>query len=224
MAQEEAAGAEMQGMKQSGSIQLFQYWNRLRNGRPAPKRTEIEPSDIKTLLADTFILEKDARGEAVFRLAGTRLCAIYGRELKGFSFTSLWKEKDQRLMARLGWSAFESKSVVVANFEGLTRTRRSTTFELLILPLDFGADQARSLGILTAAERPFWLGVDPIVEARIESVRVVDADREPVFLKNRPSIPVPNLVPGDGNLTDSAIAAGSGRRIRHLVVLDGGRN
>ncbi len=224
MAQDEAAGAGMQGMKQSGSIQLFQYWNRLRNGRPAPKRTEIEPSDIKTLLADTFILEKDARGEAVFRLAGTRLCAIYGRELKGFSFTSLWKEKDQRLMARLAWSAFESKSVVVANFEGLTRTRRSTTFELLILPLDFGADQARSMGILTAAERPFWLGVDPIVEARIESVRVVDADREPVFLKNRPAIPVPNLVPSDGNLTDGAVSAGSGRRIRHLVVLDGGRN
>lgn len=224
MAQDEAAGAGMQGMKQSGSIQLFQYWNRLRNGRPAPKRTEIEPSDIKTLLADTFILEKDARGEAVFRLAGTRLCAIYGRELKGFSFTSLWKEKDQRLMARLAWSAFESKSVVVANFEGLTRTRRSTTFELLILPLDFGADQARSMGILTAAERPFWLGVDPIVEARIESVRVVDADREPVFLKNRPAIPVPNLVPSDGHLTDGAVSAGSGRRIRHLVVLDGGRN
>jgi hypothetical protein len=224
MAQDEAAGAGMQGMKQNGSIQLFHYWNRLRNGRPAPKRTEIEPSDIKTLLADTFILEKDARGEAVFRLAGTRLCAIYGRELKGFSFTSLWKEKDQRLMARLAWSAFENKSVVVANFAGVTRNGRSTTFELLILPLDFGADQARSMGILTAAERPFWLGVDPIVEARIESVRVVDADREPVFLKNRPSIPVPNLVPGERNLTDSAVAAGSGRRIRHLVVLDGGRN
>ncbi|EHK54915.1 PAS domain-containing protein, partial [Allomesorhizobium alhagi] len=27
-------------MKQNGSINLFQYWNRLRNGRPAPKRTE----------------------------------------------------------------------------------------------------------------------------------------------------------------------------------------
>ncbi|CAG1012585.1 PAS domain-containing protein [Albidovulum sp.] len=224
MAQDEAVGVGMQSMKQNGSIQLFQYWNRLRNGRPAPKRTEIEPSDIKSLLADTFILEKDGRGEAVFRLAGTRLCAIYGRELKGFAFTSLWKEKDQRLMARLAWGAFESKSVVVASFEGFTRSRRSTSFELLILPLDFGVDQARSMGILTAAERPFWLGVDPVVEARIESVRVVDADREPMFLKNRPSIPVPNLVPGDGNITDGAIVAGSGRRIRHLVVLDGGRN
>lgn len=211
-------------MKQNGSIQLFQYWNRLRNGRPAPKRTEIEPSDIKSLLADTFILEKDVRGEAVFRLAGTRLCAIYGRELKGFAFTSLWKEKDQRLMARLAWGAFENKSVVVASFEGFTRTRRSTTFELLILPLDFGVDQARSIGILTAAERPFWLGVDPVVEARIESVRVVDPDREPMFLKNRPSIPVPNLVPGDANIAGGAIVTGTGRRIRHLVVLDGGRN
>jgi len=211
-------------MKQEGSLALFHYWNRLRGDRPAPKRTDIEPADIKSLLGDTFILERDMRGEAIFRLAGTRLCAIYGRELKGFSFTSLWKEKDQRLMARLAWSAFENKSVVVASFEGFTRTRRSTTFELLILPLDFGADQARSMGILTAAERPFWLGVDPVVEARIDSVRVVDADREPMFLKNRPSIPVPNLVPGDGNITDSAIATGPGRRIRHLVVLDGGRS
>lgn len=224
MAQDETASAGMQGMKQNGSIQLFQYWNRLRNGRPAPKRTEIEPADIKSLLADTFILEKDARGEAVFRLAGTRLCAIYGRELKGFSFTSLWKDKDQRLMARLAWSAFDSKTVVVANFEGFSRNGRSTAFELLILPLDFGADQPRSMGILTAADRPFWLGVDPIVDARIDSVRVVDADREPLFLKNRPSIPVPNLAPTDSNFAEDAVAAGSGRRIRHLVVLDGGRS
>ena len=93
-------------MKLDGSIALFQYWNRLRDGRPAPKRTEVEPADIKTLLADTFILEKDTRGEAVFRLAGTRLCASYGRELKGFAFASLWREKDQRMIARLSHSVF----------------------------------------------------------------------------------------------------------------------
>ena len=37
-------------MKQEGTIALFQYWNRLRDGRPAPRRTEIEPADIKSLL------------------------------------------------------------------------------------------------------------------------------------------------------------------------------
>ena len=210
-------------MKLNGSIELFHYWNRLRGARPAPRRTEIEPSDIKTLLADTFILEKDARGEAVFRLAGTRICATYGRELKGFSFTSLWREKDQRLMARLAWSVFDSKSVVVASFEGVTRAGRSGAFELLILPLDLGADQPRCMGILSPAEKPFWLGADPVAEARIESVRVVDPDREPLFLKNRPSIPVPGLAPSAENLLGTRLGDdGKMRRIRHLVVLDGG--
>ena len=56
-----AERAERISMKQDGSIALFHYWNRLRDGRSAPKRTEIEPADIKSLLADTFILEKDGR-------------------------------------------------------------------------------------------------------------------------------------------------------------------
>src|SRR5262245_39961282 len=127
-------------MQLDGSILLFQYWNRLRAGRPAPKRTEIEPADIKSLLADTFILEKDARGEAVFRLAGTRLCATYGRELKGFAFASLWKEKDQRLIHRLAYSAFSTKSVVVISYRGMSRNSRFNAFELIMLPLDGGTE------------------------------------------------------------------------------------
>lgn len=211
-------------MRQDGSIQLFHYWNRLRNGRRAPKRTEIEPSDIRSLLADTFILEKDARGEAVFRLAGTRLCAIYGRELKGFSFPSLWKEKDERLIARLAYGVFAMKSVVVISFSGVSRNGRTNPFELLLLPLDGGAESPRCVGIVSAGARPFWLGADPLRDAQIESVRVIDPDREPIFLKNRPEISVPDLVPSEATLRDTTIAPGSGRRIRHLVVLDGGRD
>jgi hypothetical protein len=133
-------------MHLNGTIALFQYWNRLRDGRPAPRRTEVEPADIKTLLADTFILEKDTRGEAVFRLAGTRLCAIYGRELKGFSFPSLWREKDQRLVARLIHGVFRQQSVVLITYEGFSRAGRSIRFELLALPLDGGAEHPRCLG------------------------------------------------------------------------------
>jgi hypothetical protein len=209
-------------MKQNGSINLFQYWNRLRNGRPAPKRTEIEPADIKSLLADTFILEKDTRGEAVFRLAGTRLCAIYGRELKGFSFPSLWRASDQRLVAKLAQGVFQSKSVVVMAFEGHSRNGRSTAFELLLLPLDGGIESPRSLGVISAAGRPFWLGADPVVDAVLESVRVVDPDLEPMYLKNRPAVTVPSLEPSYSALSEPSL--GSARRIRHLLVLPGGRD
>ncbi len=210
-------------MNLNGTIALFQYWNRLRDGRPAPRRTEVEPADIKALLADTFILEKDTRGEAVFRLAGTRLCAVYGRELKGFSFPSLWREKDQRLMARLIQGVFRQKSVLLLGFEGFSRTGRSNRFEMLALPLDGGAQHPRCLGLISAAEKPFWLGADPIVDALIDSIRVIDPDREPMFLANRPAISVPSLAPTELEVPETMSEYGRMRRIRHLVVLDGGR-
>ena len=208
-------------MNQNGSITLFQYWNRLRDGRPAPKRSEVEPADIKSLLADTFILERDTRGQAVFRLAGTRLCAYYGRELKGFSFPSLWREKDQRLVSRLIHGVFDQKSVVLITFEGFSRSGRSNKFELLALPLDGGVESPRCLGVISAVEKPFWLGADPITDALIDSIRVVDPEKE--LLNNRPAINVPSLVPDELEAPETISALGRVRRIRHLVVFDGGR-
>ncbi|AZO69833.1 MAG: PAS domain-containing protein [Mesorhizobium sp.] len=211
-------------MNQIGSITLFQYWNQLRDGRPAPKRSEVEPADIKSLLADTFILERDTRGEAVFRLAGTRLCAYYGRELKGFSFPSLWREKDQRLMSRLIHGVFDQKSVLLLTYEGFSRSGRSNKFELLALPLDGGVENPRCLGIVSAVDKPFWLGADALADALIDAIRVIDPEKEPMFLKNRPAIDVPSLVPTEFDAPDTISALGRARRIRHLVVFDGGRN
>jgi hypothetical protein len=208
-------------MNQNGSITLFQYWNRLRDGRPAPRRAEVEPADIKSLLADTFILERDTRGQAVFRLAGTQLCACYGRELKGFSFPSLWREKDQRLVSRLIHGVFDQKSVVLIVFEGFSRNGRSNRFELLALPLDGGVEHPRCLGVISAVEKPFWLGADPITDALIDSIRVIDPEKE--FLNNRPAIDVPSLVPAELEAPETISALGRARRIRHLVVFDGGR-
>ena len=90
----------------------------------------------------------------------------------------------------------------------------------MLLPLDGGVENPRCLGAVTPCERPFWLGADPIVEAQIDSVRVVDPDREPMFLSNRPAIAVPALAP---DAIGARPKAGGGRRIRHLVVLEGGR-
>lgn len=209
-------------MKLEGTIALFQYWDRLRNGRAAPRRSEVEPADIKPMLADTFILERDTRGEAVFRLAGTRLCATYGRELKGFAFTSLWAPQDQPLAGRLATGSLQEKSVSVTSYEGVTNQGRSVAFELLLLPLDGGIDSPRSLGCITPREKPYWLGSDPVVESRIDSMRLIDPNREPMFLKNRPAIAVPPLAPSDDTMSEGGV--GKTRRFRHLVVIDGGRD
>lgn len=208
-------------MKQQATVDLFQYWDRLRDGRPAPRRTEIEPADIKATLADTFILERDLRGDAVFRLAGTRLCAAFGRELKGFSFVSLFGHSDQGLASELAQASLRKKSVSVAVFEGLTKGGRSLEFELLLLPLDGGAENPRALGSIRPAEKPFWLGADPVVECRIESVRFVDPDREREFLGTAAPLSAPPIAPADESMRPLEI--GTRRRFRHLVVIEGGR-
>ena len=77
-------------MKQASSRELFGYWTARRGTRPAPERGEIEPSAIRRALGDVFILEFDRHQSHPFRLAGTRVCALFGRELKNEPFLSLW--------------------------------------------------------------------------------------------------------------------------------------
>ena len=53
---------------------------------------------------------------------------------------------------------------------------------------------------------------------------MVDPDREPVYLKNRPEVTVPPLSPELERTDAPAKLERKGRRIRHLLVLDGGRD
>lgn len=208
-------------MKQKGTIALFRYWDRLRGQRPAPQRTEIEPADIKSLLADTFILEKDAHGEAIFRLAGTRLCAAHGRELKGYAFPLLWSRRDQRIVSRHAYSVFHYNAVVAIAFEGVTAGGRAAPFEMVLLPLHGDHGGPRALGCIVPVEKPYWLGADPLVENRIDTLRIVDPEHERLFLAGRPTIDGPSLMP---DRLDAPTAGDGGRRIKHLVVFEGGRD
>lgn len=212
---------EHTGMNKDGSIKLFQYWDRLRGSRAAPRRSEIEPGAIKTLLPDTFILERDARGAAVFRLAGTRLCATYGKELKGHSFPSLWHDADQESVGRLARYALDDKAVALVTFEGLSREGRINRFEMIVLPLDGGRESPRALGAVQPFMKPFWLGADAIVENRIEAVRLVDPDSE-TLAHERTAVSVPPLQP-ESDTVSSRLDGRQGRRIHHLVVFQGGR-
>src|SRR5580765_742120 len=88
-------------MKQVSSRELFGYWTARRGKRPAPERGEIEPSAIRRALGDVFILEFDRRAGHPFRLAGTRVCALFGRELKSEPFLNLFDEETRAQTAQL---------------------------------------------------------------------------------------------------------------------------
>ena len=79
-------------MKQKTSQILYAYWNGVRGERMAPRRFEIEPARIATILPETFILERLDTDTFVYRLAGTRMCEQFGCEFRGANFLDGWNE------------------------------------------------------------------------------------------------------------------------------------
>jgi len=144
-------------MKHSSSRELFAYWDRQRGNRAAPERVDIEPAAIRRVLGDTFILGADVGIEHRFRLAGTRVCALFGRELKNEPFVTLFEQPHQSSVRELVAIVAEETVGVIAGIHGRTTEGFATELELLLLPLCHrGNINQRMVGILAPSEVPFW--------------------------------------------------------------------
>ncbi len=199
-------------MRHENSKHLFAYWNNLRSGRTAPDRREIEPSDIRNILGDTFILELDQKFRNLsFRLAGTRLCNTYGRELKGIGFLSLWDESDNLDVYKRIRNIFEDSLPGIFSYDALTEEGRTIECEMLLLPLLNGPLHAsRILGVTSMIGNPIWAGADPIKCNRLKFTRTILP----------PAVtPPPSLTSIDP--TQAIMGSGS-RKVGHLTIIDGG--
>ncbi|ATU91931.1 PAS domain-containing protein [Phyllobacterium zundukense] len=207
-------------MRHDATSEFFAYWNRLRGTRAAPERREIAPAAIGPHLSDTFILQATGLGEPRFRLAGTRICSVYGAELKGLSFASLWHIKDRSNISRLVKNCMTSKTVVQLNYEGKSTRGRKALFNLILVPLASEANERHLMGMIVALGRPFWLESDAIVENRIQSVSVIDP-RHPA------RAPLGDPVhTGSESANSTALPLARtiiSRKVRHLRVFDGGK-
>src|SRR6185369_8448521 len=85
-----------QAMKHSSSRQFFAYWDAKRGHARAPDRSEIEPGAVRELLGDIFVLSYDNEAGFPFRVAGTRVSALLGRDLKDSSFSALFADESRR--------------------------------------------------------------------------------------------------------------------------------
>jgi hypothetical protein len=82
------------------SRQFLEVWNRWRGDRLMPDRKDVEPADFVALLPYFIILEVVSDMEANYRLAGTELHRLMGRELTNSNFIDLAPPEDQR---ERGW-------------------------------------------------------------------------------------------------------------------------
>src|SRR4029077_1639123 len=163
-------------MKHAASRELYAYWEERRGERPAPERSDIEPGAIRQALSDTFILELDGSNGHSFRLPATRVCALFGRELKGESFIHLWALGSRGPMTDLLAISTDESVGSVAGVSA--RNAAGATVDLVVLPLPLGMRRprlARTIGVLAPLNPPVWLGETPIGARPLGSRRHVGA-------------------------------------------------
>lgn len=192
-------------MKSASTRRLFAYWNERRGSRVAPERGDIEPGAIRQLLSDSFIINFDPDAGHPLRLAGTRVCALFCRELKDAPFQDLWSADARPEIRELISVVADEASPIIAGTSGQpAEDLPPADLELLLLPLYHrGRRNVRMLGMLAPIIVPYWLGTSPVERLALGAVRHLGPGTQ--------AIAAPRLVPA------------SGRIRRGFTVYDGGR-
>jgi hypothetical protein len=191
-------------MKHASTRTVHAYWEEKRGTRLAPERGDIDPVAIRHALGDTFMLAADFVDQLRFRLAGTRVCALFCREIKGEEFSAIWSEQSRKPVADLMTVVSGEAIGAVAGLTGHAADGASVDLELLLLPLaHIGHARIRALGVLAPVAPSYWIGVKPIAELTLGTLRHLGPETDQV------PVPLPEV---------------DGRTMRHgFTVYSGGR-
>jgi hypothetical protein len=205
-------------MKQRTVQSLYAYWNDLRAGRIAPQRLEIEPARIGALLPETFMLERVGPAAFNFRLAGTRLCEIFGTELRGADMLAGWSPSDRAAITADLKTTCETGAVTLLTVEASADPIHRVQLEVILLPLMHSTNRLeRIIGAMSPLTAPHWLGYE-----RLGAKRLIDHDL--IWPDGQPEV----LLDGTGLQPLAQPLAGADRTVRSerrlFRVFEGGRS
>lgn len=145
-------------MRHKTTETVFNYFNDLRAGRSAPLRHEIDPSMLKGVLPDLFIMEKGRDGHVRFRLGGTRVCVVLGRELREREFSDIWDPAFRHRMRLAADTVIANRNPLELAVTAYGDDGSALDIEMLMLPLLSRIDRCdRIFGSLVVLDPPATL-------------------------------------------------------------------
>jgi hypothetical protein len=157
-------------MKHPAAREFFAYWDSKRGDARAPERSEIEPASLRELLGDIFVLSCDAATGYPFRVAGTRVCALFGRDLKDQGFSSLFSAASRHEIEDIVAAVAEDTLPAIAGVTTTSPRGITTHLELLLLPF---SNRAHTPISLTGLLAPFGNTTDALGELTLTSWRYI---------------------------------------------------
>lgn len=155
-------------MKHPSSREFFAYWDAKRGDARAPDRNEIEPGAVRELLGDIFVLSYDADAGYPFRVAGTRVCALLGHDVKDTSFSALFTPDSRREIENIVSHVAEEMLAAIAGITATADDGKTAHLELLLLPFN---NRAHAPVSLTGVLAPFEDDLGTIADFKVTSWR-----------------------------------------------------
>ncbi|NSX55309.1 PAS domain-containing protein [Parasulfitobacter algicola] len=134
----------------SSTDEVEKYWNKIRNGRMLPYRSDVDPRGIENSLEYAFIVERIAPGLARFRLTGSHLKDLMGMDVRGMPLTCMFTPESRKQMTGYIERLFDGPETISLSLTAETGMRRPQIFaKMVLLPLksDLG-DVSRALGCI----------------------------------------------------------------------------
>jgi hypothetical protein len=222
-----------ESMTPSATDQLYGYWRSLLRGDDIPHRVDVNPADMRTILPQVFILQREevdeqaprlkaSHRDVTFRLAGTDLCDTHMKDLSKTSFREMFVAKDRPQVDEELARIFEHEEIKIFR----TRIRSEFAFvevETIVLPIRNGDGEcSRAVGcqtLITDKRSLWWKGSHSVSDHMIESV-------ENRLWKAGKVVGDPRLQPPAYEVPVLEFSRRGrrpeGRAVRHLVVIDGG--
>lgn len=206
---------------------LKSYWERLRAGRIAPYRAEVDPRQFESALENMFIVERVGESGMRIRLAGMKVCEMMAMEVRGMEPGFLVDATDRQRLERLLNVVMSEPSVVEVKMEAPSR---ATLFQatMLMMPLrsDFG-DINRVLGCISGESEifapPLSFSIRDVAVTPIEQSQGMEARQSmPGFaeaqagFEPRPSAPKLRTI--EGNPNPSVEGRKTGRKPKLRIV------
>lgn len=175
MIEKETLGRRQQAIEQyrrsAESPQLFSiteqisnYWFNLKKTGLLPNRNAINPRNLRSILPQILMLERDETGLFKVRLSGTGITELWGFEPTGKRFLAQAAPQSRDKVRELLDIAAQHPCGIIIQSEDLYTDGRSLQSELSLFPVKMGIDQTTILfGAVAVAEQEDQSWPQPIL-------------------------------------------------------------
>ena len=196
-------------MKQAATIELFSYWDSLRAGLRR-ELLETDATEVRTMLASTFLVEADDRRAYPLRVIGGTLARLTSHARIGASFLECWQPQSRDLLEAMLRVVHDERLPAVIGARAVHGERGAMAAECLLLPiLSQPGGKPRILGGMAPSGVLNRRGAP--VPLEIVSARVI---RKPA---------IGQIFAWDRGESPPAPMPAVGEPVAHLRVIEGGR-